>query len=86
MTKIPSAEQMKELDAYTIEHEPISSWDLMERAATAVTYEITARWKNRRIVIFAGPGNNGGDALTVARLLIDRDIHPETYLFNVQNR
>lgn len=86
MTKIPSSEQMKELDAYTIEHEPISSWDLMERAATAVTYEITARWKNRRIVIFAGPGNNGGDALAVARLLIDRDIHPETYLFNVQNR
>lgn len=86
MIKIPSGEQMKALDAATIAHEPISSWALMERAATAVVYEITARWDNRRIVIFAGPGNNGGDALAVARLLIDRGIHPETYLFNVNNR
>lgn len=77
---------MRELDLATIEREPISSWALMERAATAVVYEITARWRNRRIVIFAGPGNNGGDALAVARLLIDRGIHPETYLFNVNQR
>ena len=86
MIKIPSGQQMQKIDAYTIEHEPIDSWSLMERAATAITYEITARWRNRKIVILAGPGNNGGDAMAVARLLIERDIHPETYLFNVKGR
>ena len=51
----------KKLDAYTIEHEPISSFDLMERAASAVTFEIISRWKrNVPIIVFAGPGNNGG--------------------------
>ena len=51
-----------QLDAYTIEHEPIASIDLMERAAQAVACEVMARFYTRqRIVIIAGPGNNGGD-------------------------
>ena len=33
--KILSSSQLKELDKYTIEHEPIASIDLMERAAIA---------------------------------------------------
>lgn len=72
------------LDAYTIEHEPITSLDLMERAARAFAHEIMARWGEQTAVkIFAGPGNNGGDALAVARLLADAgyaDI--SVYLFN----
>ncbi|MDE5841224.1 MAG: NAD(P)H-hydrate epimerase, partial [Muribaculaceae bacterium] len=42
----------------------------MERAANAVAKEVTARFlPSRRIVVVAGPGNNGGDALAVARIL-----------------
>ena len=39
--KILSSAQLKELDKYTIIHEPIASIDLMERAACALTEAIT---------------------------------------------
>lgn len=81
--KIFNTGVIRQLDKYTIEHEPVSSIDLMERAASAVTFEIIARWKrDTRIVIFAGPGNNGGDALAVARMLTEEGYKPEIYLFN----
>ena len=68
--KILTPSQIRAVDAYTIEHEPISSVDLMERAATACVDWITAHFDVRRkIVIFAGPGNNGGDGLAIARML-----------------
>ena len=68
--KIFTSAQIHELDKYTIEHEPIKSIDLMERAAKAITQAITDQWGSATpIVVFAGPGNNGGDALAVARML-----------------
>ena len=68
--KIFNSAQIRELDKYTIEHEPIASLDLMERAAKAIAQTIMQRWtKSSPFVVFAGPGNNGGDALAVARLL-----------------
>ena len=72
--KIFATHQIKELDAYTISHEPIDSIDLMERAAEALVEAITQRWEEKEtpFVLFAGPGNNGGDALAVARLLSQR--------------
>ena len=39
--KIFNSTQIHELDNYTIEHEPISSINLMERAAKALTQAIT---------------------------------------------
>lgn len=83
--KIISSSQLKELDKYTIIHEPIASIDLMERAAHALTNAIIRRWdKSFSVVVFAGPGNNGGDALAVARLLSQRSYHVEVYLFNTK--
>lgn len=84
--KIFTSAQIKELDKYTIEHEPISSIDLMERASKAMTYAITEQWSALTpVVVFAGPGNNGGDALAVARLLADQNYRVSVYLFNIQN-
>lgn len=60
---------IKGIDAYTIEHEPIASIDLMERAARALTGVVLERYASRPFVVFAGPGNNGGDALAMARML-----------------
>lgn len=67
-----------------MEHEPVASIDLMERAARAITRIITEMWNaNTQVVVFAGPGNNGGDALAVARMLAEQDYKVSTYLFNV---
>ena len=83
--KILSSSQLKELDKYTIVHEPIVSIDLMERAACALTDAIVRRWdKSFQIVVFAGPGNNGGDALAVARMLSKKNYHVEVFLFNTK--
>ncbi len=78
---------LHELDKYTIEHEPISSLNLMERAAKALTRAIEEEWSNRTpVVVFAGPGNNGGDALAMARMLSEDGYDVSVYLFNVQNK
>ena len=82
--KIFTSAQIHELDKYTIEHEPIKSIDLMERAAKALTQAITDQWNSSTpVIVFAGPGNNGGDALAVARMLIDRNYDVTAYLFNI---
>lgn len=86
--KILSASQLRELDAYTIEHEPIASIDLMERASKAFVAEVMARWpENTPIKVFAGAGNNGGDALAVARLLAEQGYNQvSVYLFNIDEK
>ena len=85
--KLLTSTQLKELDKYTIVHEPIASIDLMERAAIALTDAIIRRWdKSFKMVAFAGPGNNGGDALAVARMLSQKGYHVEVYLFNTQGK
>ena len=85
--KIFTSTQIKELDKYTIENEPIKSIDLMERAAKALTIAIVDECTTASpIVVFAGPGNNGGDALAVSRMLADRGYSVSAYLFNINNK
>ena len=84
--KIFTSAQIRELDKYTIENEPIRSIDLMERAAKALTQAIISEWSTSTpIVVFAGPGNNGGDALAVARMLLDYNYQVTTWLFNISS-
>lgn len=72
--KILSASQIKEVDAYTILHEPIASIDLMERAAAAFTEWFVSKFDKRHLTyIVCGTGNNGGDGMAVGRMLYDRD-------------
>ncbi|HYV92110.1 MAG TPA: NAD(P)H-hydrate dehydratase [Chitinophagales bacterium] len=69
MIKILSAEQIREADRYTIEHEPIKSTDLMECAARAFCTELVKLVHEDSILyVFCGPGNNGGDGLAIARI------------------
>lgn len=85
--KLFSATQIRELDKYTIEHEPITSINLMERAAEELTEAISLLWdEDTPVVVFAGPGNNGGDALAVTRLLRQRGYNVTAYLFNVNGK
>lgn len=74
--KIFTNSQAAQIDQYTIAHEPIASIDLMERAASKLADWMTGHFQiNARIAVFAGPGNNGGDALAVARILAFRDFN-----------
>ena len=66
--KIFPAASIKQLDAHTIENEPVASIDLMERASHALSGALSERWdSDTPFTVFAGPGNNGGDALAVSR-------------------
>ena len=79
--KFFSAPSIRELDQYTIEHEPIASVDLMERAAQKLYVEVLRRVESdRKIVVFAGPGNNGGDALVLARMLLQSTFNVQAIL------
>ncbi|MGD1843417.1 MAG: NAD(P)H-hydrate dehydratase [Thermonemataceae bacterium] len=81
--KILLATQIRELDQYTITHEPIASIDLMERASNAFVTcfieEIQIDTK-RLIKVFCGTGNNGGDGLAIARLLSNQGYEVEVFV------
>ncbi|MEP7143609.1 MAG: NAD(P)H-hydrate dehydratase [Ferruginibacter sp.] len=69
--KIFTAAQVRQWDAYTIAHEPVSSVNLMERAATACFRWLTNNFENpNTYTVFCGTGNNGGDGLVIARMLL----------------
>jgi NAD(P)H-hydrate epimerase len=71
--KIFSAEEIRLWDQYTMQHEPVTSIDLMERAATScVGWLETNGYSENPFVVFCGKGNNGGDGLAIARLLAVR--------------
>ncbi len=85
--KIFTSAQIHELDKYTIDNEPIKSIDLMERAAKALTQVIVDTWSSTTpVIVFAGPGNNGGDALAVARMLADKNYDVKVWLFNISGQ
>lgn len=86
--KIIDSQGIHQIDTATCEKQQISSIDLMERAATMVSCEVISRFlPSQRIVVIAGPGNNGGDALAVARMLIEQGYRRvEIFLFNVTGK
>lgn len=79
--KILTSKQTGETDNYTIAHEPIASIDLMERAAYQIFRWISDHYPASEFCVFAGPGNNGGDALAVARMLINKGQSVGIYLY-----
>ena len=84
--KLYTTEAIRRIGEKTIEAEGISTLDLVEREASAAVSEIIARWRpSKSIYVFAGPGNNGADALAVSRLLLEQGYRPVTYLFNTRN-
>lgn len=66
--QILSAKQQHDLDRFTIENEPVSSVNLMNRAASRCVDEILPELKpGNSIVLLCGTGNNGGDGMVLLR-------------------
>ena len=79
--KILNVDQIRALDQSTIEHEPIAPINLMERAALAFVDWFIDRFPDTTLTkIFCGLGNNGGDGMAIARLLLERNYPIEVYV------
>jgi len=73
--------EIRKADAYTIENEPIASIDLMERAATGLRdWFVNNIPAESRVLVFCGMGNNGGDGLALARLLLEKQYDVSAFL------
>ena len=71
MIPVPDIKQMREADLFTIQNEPISSLQFLQRAAKKLFSALKSeRKKFNRFIIFCGPGNNGGDGLAIANHLL----------------
>jgi ADP-dependent NAD(P)H-hydrate dehydratase / NAD(P)H-hydrate epimerase len=92
--KIFNTEQIRRLDALTIQLEPITSLNLMERASKSFCQWFARQFPNRnqKVFVVCGTGNNGGDGLAITRLLskdyydvtaylllVNKDISKDTY-------
>lgn len=81
MLKILSAQQIRDLDKFTIENEPIAPIDLMERACHAFVHWFVQHVRvEKKIGIVCGTGNNGGDGLGIARLLNERGYNVKAWV------
>jgi NAD(P)H-hydrate epimerase len=82
--KIFTSAQRKIIDTYTIENEPVSPLDLMERAAGKCSVWLMRNFnREQRFLIFVGFGNNGGDGLAIARHLAYQEYKVEVYLIHM---
>lgn len=81
--KLAYTQQMRDLEAAAVAAG--QTWaGLMEQAGTGVAQTILAQLDDahaRRTLILVGPGNNGGDALVVARHLAQAGLQPQLYLW-----
>lgn len=81
MTYVLDSDSIRLWDQYTIHNEPISSLDLMERAANKCANWIASKWSNEvAFSILCGNGNNGGDGLAIARLLLENGYKVWVYI------
>lgn len=85
--KIFSAAQVREWDQYTISHEPVDSIDLMERAAKTCHRWIMENIEpGKNFIVCCGNGNNGGDGLALARMLINDQQQVQVCMLKAEKR
>jgi len=82
--KALTAAEMREVDRLTTERYGIPSLQLMENAGTQFFDFLRAHYDDiaaSRAAILCGKGNNGGDGFVVARLLQEKGLKPQVYVF-----
>ena len=81
--EIFNTKQIAEIDQFTIQNEPIAAIDLMERASLQIVNWLIHHISNeKKLFFFAGPGNNGGDAMAIACLMAEYDYQCQLYLID----
>lgn len=81
MKTVLTGREMKAIDTYTIQKLGIPSLVLMERAALSMVGRMKEEiLKTDRILCVCGAGNNGGDAVAVARILYGEGYAAAFYL------
>lgn len=83
---ILDVEQIKAWDAYTIQSNGISSFELMRQAAVACTDWILKQYEPQKVLLFCGTGNNGGDGLVIASFLQSLCFDVSVYVLQTGNR
>ena len=78
--KVVTSAAMQEIDKRTIEEYGVPGAVLTERAGLAVVSRIKELFGRKRVVVIAGPGNNGGDGIVVARELHNEGWDVEAFL------
>ncbi len=69
--KVVTAEEMRDIDRRTIGEYGISGEVLMERAGLCVAKRVRELFGQRKVLVLAGGGNNGGDGFVAARQLFN---------------
>ena len=75
MQPVVTADEMRSCDEAAIRTYRMPGILLMEHAGTAVAQSLAARFgpvEGKRVLVFCGKGNNGGDGYVVARQLLNR--------------
>jgi NAD(P)H-hydrate epimerase len=81
--KVVTAAKMREIDHAAMEQYGLSALALMENAGaeTAKSVEkLVGNLKNKKVCIFSGSGNNGGDGFVAARHLSNRGARIKVFL------
>lgn len=85
--KLFNSNQIRQWDNFTIENEPVSSIDLMERASTTFVQWFIQKFNSTQpVYIFCGLGNNGGDGLVIARLLLQAGYAVKIFVLRYSHR
>jgi NAD(P)H-hydrate epimerase len=77
---ILTCEQVRAAELMAVEH-GISLWALMQKAGQACADVLHAAFPEGRVVVLAGPGNNGGDAFVAAQRL--RDLGRDVWVYDL---
>ncbi|MDR3241328.1 MAG: NAD(P)H-hydrate epimerase [Lactobacillaceae bacterium] len=87
MTDAVTAQEMQQYDQYTIEQIGVPSLLLMERAALSTIEVLGAgQFDLSEVLVIAGLGNNGGDGVAIARLLMQKGVKVSLLLLGDETR
>lgn len=73
MINILTSTQMRDTERYTMEELGITSMVLMERAALSA-FNLIMTHEPKKVIVFAGSGNNGADGIAVARMMLMKEV------------